>query len=97
MLFSFWMPIKGALVVLILVALVVRSATPIKRSCTLSGFLDFEALMTYLDAEDTGLTWMYMLYSPPRPKKLSLCQTLLKTRSLLLILLAIGCAETNPG
>ena len=41
MLFSFKMPIKGALVVLILVALVVRSATPIKRSCTLSGFLDF--------------------------------------------------------
>ena len=97
MLFSFKMPIKGALVVLILVALVVRSATPIKRSCTLSGFPDFEALMTYLDAEDTGLTWMYMLYSPPRPRKLSLCQTLLKTRSLLLVLLAIGCAETNPG
>ena len=88
---------KGGIFVLVITALVVRSATRIKRSCTLSGFLDFEALMTYLDAEDTGLTWMYMLYSPPRTKKLSLCQTLLKTRSLLLILLAIGCVETNPG
>ena len=91
------MPIKGALVILILVALVVRSTTPIKRRCTLSGFLNFEPLMTYLDAEDTGLSWMYMLYSPPRPKKLSCCQMMLRTRSLLLILLAIGCVESNSG
>ena len=91
------MPIKGALVVLILTALAMRTCTTIKRSCAPLGFREFETFMTYLNAEDTGLTWMYMLYSPPRPKKLSLCQTLLKTRSLLLILLAIGCVETNPG
>ena len=91
------MSIKGWLLSLIVVALVVRSSTPIKWSCVPSGYKECQPFMTYLDTEDTGLHWLYMLYSPPRPKKLSRCQTSLKTRTLILILLAIGCIESQPG
>ena len=91
------MPIKGGLLILIIVVLVIRSTTPIKRSCIPSGYKECQPFMTYLDAEDTGLHWLYMLYSPSRPKKLSQCQTLLKTRMLILILLPIGCVESHPG
>ena len=91
------MPIKSGLLVLIITALVIHSSTPIKRGCNSSGFQHFETFMTYLDAEDTGMLWMYALYSPPRPKKLSRCEMLLRTRSLTLILLLIGCVESHPG
>ena len=91
------MPIKEGLLILIVVVLVIRSTMPIKQSCIPSGYKECQPFMTYLDAEDTGLHWLYMLYSPPRPKKLSRCQTLLKIRMLILILLAIGCVESHPG
>ena len=89
------MPIKSGLLVLIITALVARSSISIKRSCTLSGFKNFEPFMTFRDAEDTGMLWMYALYSPPTPKKLSRCQMILRTRSLILILLLIGCIEST--
>ena len=53
--------------------------------------------MSYLDAEDTGLLSFYLLYSPPRPEKLTRCERLLSTRALTLIILATGCTEINPG
>ena len=88
---------KGGLFVLILVALVMRASTPIKQSCSPSGFQHFEPLMTFTEAEDTGLLSFYVLYSPPRPKKLSHVEMLLRTRSLIMILLLIGCVESHPG
>ena len=63
------MPIKGGLFIIIVTALIVRSSTPIKRSCIPSGFENFEPFMTFLDSEDTGLLGFYILYSPARPKK----------------------------
>ena len=91
------MTIKGGLFILVLTALVVCSSTPIKRQCFPSGFLRFQSLMQFKNAKDTGLLWMYVLYAPPRPKKLSRTHILLKTRSLILIILLIGCVESNPG
>ena len=91
------MAVKRALFVSVLTALVVRSSTPIERQCFSSGFLRFEPFMSFRDAEDTGLLWMYVLYTPPRPKKLSRTHILLRTRSLILIILLIGCVESNPG
>ena len=91
------MPIKSVLFVLIITALVVRSSKPIKRGCNPSGFRHFETFMTFRDAQDTGMLWIYALYSPPRPKKLSRCQMILRTRSLIIILLLIGCVESHPG
>ena len=88
---------KGGLLVLILVVLLVRTSTPIRRGSFPTGYRELEPLMSYRDAEDTGLLSFYLLYTPPRPKKLSHCQMMLRTRSLLLILLAIGCVEANPG
>ena len=64
------MPIKGGLFVLILVALVMRTSTPIKRGCSPFGFQHFEPLMTFTEAEDTGLLGFYVLYSPKKPRKL---------------------------
>ena len=58
-------------------------------------FENFEPFITYLDAEDTGLLGFYVLYSPPRPKKLTHCDMLLRTRSLILILLLIGCLRVT--
>ena len=91
------MPIKGGLFVIIVIALIVRSLTPIKCSCISSGFENFEPFMTFKDAEDTGLLGFYILYSPLRPKKLSCCEMLLRTRLLIMILLLIGCVESHPG
>ena len=96
-LYHFQMPIKGGLFVIIVTALIVRSSTPIKRSCIPSGFENFEPFMTFLDSEDTGLLGFYVLYSPARPKKLTRCEMLLRTRSLIMILLLIGCVESHPG
>ena len=58
---------KGPLVVLILTALVMRTCTPIKQSCTPLGFREFEPLMSYLNAEDTGFLTLYVLYTPRNP------------------------------
>ena len=91
------MPIKGGLFVLILVALAIRSSTPIKRGCSPTGYKEYEPFMSFTEAEDTGLLGFYLLYSPPRPKKLSRVEMLLRTRSLIMILLLIGCVESHPG
>ena len=96
-LYHFQMPIKGGLFVIIVTALIIRSVMLIKRSCIPSGFENFEPFMTFRDAEDTGLLGFYILYSPPRPKKLTCCEMLLRTRSIIMILLLIGCVESHPG
>ena len=82
---------------LILVALVIRSSTPIKRLCNPSGFQHFKPFLTFTEVQDTGLLWMYALHSPPKPKKLTHCEMLLRTRSLIMILLLTGCVESHPG
>ena len=93
------MPIKGGLFVLILVALVIHLSTPVKLGCNPSDFQHFEPFLTFTEAEDTGLLWMYALQSPPRPKRLTPCEMLLRTRSLIIeiILLLIGCVESHPS
>ena len=91
------MPIKGGLFILILVALVMRTSMPIKRGCSPSGFRHFEPLMTFTEAEDTGLLGFYVLYSPPRPKKFGSVEMLLRMRSLIMILLLIGYVDSHPG
>ena len=62
-----------------------------------TGFQHFQPFMTFRDAEDTGLLWMYALYSPPRPKKLTRNEKLLNTRLLIVILLIVGGIECHPG
>ena len=91
------MVFNGGLFVLILSALVVRSSASRKRGCTPSGFKDFQPFITFREAEDTGLLGFFVLYSPPRPKKLKRCEMLLRRRSLIMILLLIGCVESHPG
>ena len=91
------MPIKGGLFINIVTALIVQSSTLIKRSCIPSEFENFEPFMMFIDSEDTGLLGFYVLYSPARPKKLTCCEMLLRTRSLIMILLLIGCVESHPG
>ena len=91
------MPIKGGLFVLILVALVMRTSTPIKRGCVPSGFREFEPLITYRAVEDTGLLGLYVLYSLKKSRKLERCEKLWRTRSLILMLLLIAGIESNPG
>ena len=91
------MPIKGGLFVLILVALLTRTCTPIKRGCSPSGYKEFEPLMSFRDPEDTGLLWMYVLYSPKKPRKLESCVKLWRKRCLILMFLLIAGIESNPG
>ena len=91
------MPIKGALVVLILTALAMRTCTTIKRSCAPLGFREFEAFMTYLNAEDTDFLTLYLLYTPKKPRKLDRCEKLWRKRSLILMLLLLAGIEQNPG
>ena len=91
------MPIKGGLFVLILLALVIRSSTPIKQGCSLTGYEEYEPLMTFAEAEDTGLLGLYVLYSPKKPRKLERCQKLWRKRCLILMLLLIAGVESNPG
>ena len=91
------MPIKGGLSVLILVALFIRSSTPIKRGCSPSGYREYEPLMSFRDPEDTGLLWMYVLYSPKKPRKLERFEKLWRKRCLILMLLLIAGIESNPG
>ena len=92
------MPIKGALLVLIVVvALAIRTLTPVQRGCTPIGFREFEPLLQFKNPEDAGLLWMYALYTPPKPKKLSRTDMLLRTRSLIVTLLIIAGIESHPG
>ena len=64
------MAAKGGLFVLILVALFIRSSTPIKRGCSPCVYKEYEPLMTFTEAEDTGFLGLYVLYTPKKPRKL---------------------------
>ena len=88
---------KGGLFVLILVALAMRTCTPIKRGCSPSGFQHFEPFMSFRDAEDTGLLGLYVLYTPKKPRKLDRCEKLWRRSCLILMLLLIAGIESNPG
>ena len=88
---------KGCIFVLILVALVMRSSMPIKRGCSPTGYEEYEPLMTFTKAEDTGLLGLYVLYNPKKPRKLHRCEKLRKKRCLILMLLLIAGIESNPG
>ena len=91
------MPIKGGLFILILVGLLIRSCMPIKWSCAPLGYKEYEPLMTYTDAEDTGLLGFYVLYSPKKPHKLERTEKLWRKHCLILMLLLIAGIESNPG
>ena len=91
------MPIEGVLLVLMVTALIHRISMPIKRGCAPTGFRHFEPLMSYRDAENTGLLGLYVLYSPKKPKKLDRCEKLWRTRNLILMLLLIAGIEPHPG
>ena len=91
------MPIKGVLLLLIVTALILRTSMPIKRGCVPTAFWHFEPLMSYRDAEDTGLLGLYVLYSPKKPRKLDRCEKLWRTRNLILMLLLIAGIEPHPG
>ena len=91
------MPIKGALLVLIVVALAIQISTTVQRTCTPIGFREFEALLQFKNPWDSGLLWMYALHTPPRPKKLSCADIQLRTRSLIVALLIIAGIESHPG
>ena len=88
---------KGGIFVLVVTALVLRSTTSIKRICIPSGFREFEPLMMYLDAEDTGFLTLYVLYTPKKPRKLERCEKLWRKRNLILMLLLLAGIEQNPG
>ena len=88
---------KSGIFVLVVTALVLRSTTPIKRTCIPSGFREFEPLMAYLDVEDTGFLTLYVLYTPKKPRKLERCKKLWRKRSLILMLLLLAGIEQNPG
>ena len=88
---------KGGLLVLILVALAMRTCMPIKRSCALLGYDEFEPFMSFKETEDTGLLSMYALYSLKKPCKLHRCEKLWRKRCLTLMLLFFAGIESNPG
>ena len=67
------MAVIGLLIMLIGVALVLRTSTPIKRGCAPTGFRDFEPLIEFMEEEDTGLLGLYVLYSPKKSRKLEPC------------------------
>ena len=96
-LFLLQMTLRGLIFALIVVAIVVRTSTPIKRGCAPTGFRQFEPLISYNEAEDTGLLGLYVLYTPKKPKKLQRMEKYWRTRSLILILLLMSGIETNPG
>ena len=91
------MPIKGGLFILILVALIMRTSMPIKWSCAPCGYKDYLPLMLFTEEEDTGLLWMYALYSPKKPRKLGQCEKLWRKCCLILMLLLIAGIESNPS
>ena len=88
---------RGTLLVLIVIALGIRCSSAIFRGTCPTGYHSYEPFTHFKNPEDTGLLWMYALYTPPRPQKLRRTDMLLRTRSLILILLIIGCVESNPG
>ena len=96
-LFLLQMTLRGLIFALIVVAIVVRTSTPIKRGCAPTGFREFEPLISYNEAEDTGLLGLYVLYTLKKPKKLQRTEKYWRTRSLILILLLMSGIETNPG
>ena len=91
------MTIKGALLVKIVVVLGIRCSSPTFRSCAPIGYDPCRSFMYYKNLEDIDLLWMYALYTPPRPNKLSRTDMQLRTRSLILIMLLIGSVESNPS
>ena len=91
------MSIKGALLVVILVALMDQVVLPIYRGCAPTGFHSCQPFVHFRNPTDMGLLWMYALYSPPISKKLSPAKMLLSTRSLIVILLIIRSVKSNPG
>ena len=91
------MVVKGGLFVLVLAALLTRSSAPITRGCAPLGYHPTQALMHFTNPEDSGLLWLYTLYTPPSAKKLTRNEKLLNTRSLIVILLIIGGIESHPG
>ena len=93
----FQMPIKGGLFVITVTALAMRTCTPIKWSCAPLGFQEFEPLMTYLNAEDTGFLTLYVLNTPKKPRTLERCEKLWRKLSLILMLLLFSGIEQNPG
>ena len=90
------MAVKGGLFILILTALVVHSSSPIARGHEPIGYHPAQALMHFNNPVDTGLLQLYKLYTPPSPKKLRRVQMLLRTRTLVLIILLFGCVEPHP-
>ena len=88
---------KGPMLFLIIIALCMRCSSATFRGAFPSGYEPYQPLMEFNNPEDTGLIWMYALYTPPRPKKLEDTDMLLRTRSLILILLIIRCVESHPG
>ena len=91
------MTIKGILLTITVVALGLRCMSPTFRGCAPSRYEEFRHLIQFYDAEETGLLWMYVLYTPQRPKKLTLNEKLLNLRALIVILLTIGGIESHPG
>ena len=91
------MVFNGGLFVLILSALVVRSSASRKRGCTPSGFKDFQPFITFREAEDTGLLGFYILYSPPRPKKVDTLRDAAKNEIVHNDSLIDCCVESHPG
>ena len=90
----------SGLFVLILVALLIGSSTPIKRGCSLSGFKELEPLMSFRDPEEEeeeGLLWMYVLYNPKKPRNLHRCEKLWRKRCLILMFFLIAEIESNPS
>ena len=90
------MTIKGILFTIIVVALGLRCMSPAFKSCTPIGYEEFRPLIQFYDAEETGLLWVYVLYTPHRPKKLTRNEKLLNTHSLIFILLINGGIESHP-
>ena len=92
---------KGPVLFLIVIALCMRCLSTTFRGVCPIGYEPYQPLMDFNNPEDTGLIWIYALYTPPRPKKLKHADMLLRTRSftrsLILILLIIGCVESHPG
>ena len=91
------MPIKGVLFLLIVVALILRTSTPIKRGYSQTGFQDFEQLIEFIEAEDTGFLGLYVLYNEKKSRNLERCEELWHKRCLILMLFLIAGIEQNPG
>ena len=74
------MTIKGPLFVLIVVALGIRCSSATFRGTCPIGYHPCQPFMQLKNPEDTGLLWMYALYMPPRPKRLSHTDMLLRNK-----------------